>query len=158
MEKNKKKRKFSRFSIVCLLASILVVFGIRFALKGINMVNGQTDNFFTSISNLERQFKTMGKTHISRWILYINLSTDNLHVSHSEQKLILEIKHILLNIFAEVEVSFIAPYDDANYIVLTNSNAVVIREQIESCLNDINRILLKYSALNMTWRFMVLVF
>ena len=40
---------------------ILVSISIYFALRGINVANGQTGRSFTSISNLERQFKRMGK-------------------------------------------------------------------------------------------------
>ena len=127
---------------------ILVSISIYFALRGINVANGQTDRSFTSISNLERQFKRMGKARTSRLLLYINLSYDNLHISKAQEKLFLEIKHKLLDVFADGEESLVAAYDDTNYIILLSLNCETIREQIESCLNDLNKILLKHRALN----------
>ena len=59
---------------------ILVSISIYFALRGINVANGQTGRSFTSISNLERQFKRMGKARTSRLLLYINLSSDKTFV------------------------------------------------------------------------------
>ena len=65
-----------------------------------------------------------------------------------KEKLFLEIKHKLLDVFADGEESLVAAYDDTNYIILSSLNCETIREQIESCLNDVNKILLKHSALN----------
>ena len=99
-------------------AVLLVSIGICFAVRGIKVANGQTNNSFTSVSYLERRFNTIGKSRISRLILYINLSTDNLNISHSEQKLFLEIKNKLLDVFSDGKESFVAAYDNKNYIVL----------------------------------------
>ena len=126
---------------------VLAAIGICFAVRGLRAANGQTERSFTSISKIESRFKAMGKSR-SRLVLYINLSTDNLHISRSEQKLFLEIKHNLLNTFANGEESFAAAYDDKNYIVIANSDAETIKEQIETCINDINKILLKHCAFN----------
>lgn len=126
---------------------LLAAISICFAVRGLRAANGQTERSFTSISKMESRFKAMGKSH-SRLVLYINLSTDNLRVSRSEQKLLLEIKHNLLYTFANGEESFAAAYDDKNYIVIANSDAETIKEQIETCINDINKILLKHCAFN----------
>ena len=126
---------------------VLAAISICFAVRGLRAANGQTERSFTSISKMESRFKAMGKSH-SRLVLYINLSTDNLRVSRSEQKLLLEIKHNLLYTFANGEESFAAAYDDKNYIVIANSDAETIKEQIETCINDINKILLKHCAFN----------
>lgn len=126
---------------------VLAAISICFAVRGLRAANGQTERSFTSISKMESRFKAMGKSR-SRLVLYINLSTDNLRVSRSEQKLLLEIKHNLLYTFANGEESFAAAYDDKNYIVIANSDAETIKEQIETCINDINKILLKHCAFN----------
>ena len=126
---------------------VLAAIGICFAVRALRAANGQTKRSFTSISKMESRFKAMGKSR-SRLVLYINLSTDNLRVSRSEQKLFLEIKHNLLNTFANGEESFAAAYDDKNYIVIANLDAETVKEQIETCINDINKILLKHSAFN----------
>ena len=126
---------------------ILAAIGICFAVRGLRAANGQTERSFTSISKMESRFKAMGKSR-SRLVIYINLSTDNLRVSRSEQKLFLEIKHNLLNTFANGEESFAAAYDDKNYIVIANLDAETVKEQIETCINDINKILLKHCAFN----------
>lgn len=138
------------YIIIASLAIGVVVFaaiGICFAVRGLRAANGQTERSFTSISKMESRFKAMGKSR-SRLVIYINLSTDNLRVSRSEQKLFLEIKHNLLNTFANGEESFAAAYDDKNYIVIANLDAETVKEQIETCINDINKILLKHSAFN----------
>lgn len=126
---------------------VLAAISICFAVRGLRAANGQTERSFTSISKMESRFKAMGKSR-SRLVLYINLSTDNLRISRSEQKLFLEIKHNLLYTFANGEESFAAAYDDKNYIVIANLDAETIKEQIETCINDINKILLKHSAFN----------
>lgn len=126
---------------------VLAAIGICFAVRGLRAANGQTERSFTSISKMESRFKAMGKSR-SRLVIYINLSTDNLRVSRSEQKLFLEIKHNLLNTFANGEESFAAAYDDKNYIVIANLDAETVKEQIETCINDINKILLKHCAFN----------
>ena len=126
---------------------VLAAIGICFAVRGLRAANGQTESSFTSISKMESRFKLMAKSR-SRLVIYINLSTDNLRVSRSEQKLFLEIKHNLLNTFANGEESFVAAYDDKNYIVIANLDAETIKEQIEKCINDLNKILLKHSAFN----------
>lgn len=127
---------------------ILVSIGICFALRGVKAVNGQSERSFISISKMEHCFKKIGKSRISRLVIYINLSTDDLRVSRSEQKLLLEIKRKLLDVFANGEESFVATYDDTNYIVLASLDAETIRRQIESCITDSNEILSKYSAFN----------
>ena len=71
-----------------------------------------------------------------------------MRVSRSEQKLLLEIKRKLLDVFANGEESFVATYDDTNYIVLASLDAETIRRQIESCITDSNEILSKHSAFN----------
>ncbi len=126
---------------------VLAAIGICFAIRGLRAANGQTERSFTSISKMESRFKSMGKSH-SRLVLYINFSTDNLRVSRSEQKLFLEIKDNLLYTFANSEESFVAAYDDKNYIVIANLDAETIKEQIETCINDLNKILLKHCAFN----------
>ena len=126
---------------------VLAAIGVCFAVRGLKAANGQTERSFTSISKMESRFKAMGKSR-SRLVLYINLSTDNLRASHSEQKLFLEIKHNLLYTFANGEESFAASFDDKNYIVIANSDAETIKEQIETCINELNKILLKHSAFN----------
>ena len=127
---------------------ILVSIGICFALRGVKAVNGQSERSFISISKMEHCFKKIGKSRISRLVIYINLSTDDLRVSRSEQKLLLEIKRKLLDVFANGEESFVATYDDTNYIVLASLDAETIRRQIESCITDSNEILSKHSAFN----------
>lgn len=126
---------------------VLAAIGVCFAVRGLRAANGQTERSFTSISKIEGRFKLMAKSR-SRLVLYINLSTDNLRVSHAEQKLFLEIKHSLLYTFANADVSFAAAYDDKNYIVIANLDAEIIKEQIKTYINAINKILLEHSALN----------
>ena len=127
---------------------ILVLIGICFALRGVKAVNGQSERSFISISKMEHCFKKIGKSRISRLVIYINLPTDDLRVSRSEQKLLLEIKRKLLDVFANGEESFVATYDDTNYIVLASLDAETIRRQIELCITDSNEILSKHSAFN----------
>ena len=127
---------------------ILVSIGICFALRGVKAVNGQSERSFISISKMEHCYKKIGKSRISRLVIYINLSTDDLRVSRSEQKLLLEIKRKLLDVFANGEESFVATYDDTNYIVLASLDAETIRRQIELCITDSNEILSKHSAFN----------
>ena len=49
---------------------ILVSIGICFALRGVKAVNDRSEKSFTTISKMERRFKTFGKS-----ILYLNDTT-----------------------------------------------------------------------------------
>ena len=60
----------------------------------------------------------------------------------------LEIKDKMLDTFANDETTSIAAYDDTNYIVLTNLDAQTFRKQVESSIDDLNNILLKYDVFN----------
>ena len=127
---------------------ILLLIGIAFVLKGVKAVNEQCESSFISINKMERRFKAIGELGVSRWVIDINLSTDNLRISRSQQKLFLEIRDKLLEFFADNENSFVATCDDINNIVLTTLDAETIRKQIELCINDLNEIIIKHDAFN----------
>lgn len=127
---------------------ILVLIGIGFVLKGLKAVSEQSESLFTSINKMERRFKAIGKSAVSRWVLDINISTDNLRVSRLELKLFSEIKQKLLDFFANGKDSFVATYDDTNNIVLTTLDAEEIKKQIELCINDLNEVIMKHDAFN----------
>ena len=128
---------------VCLLAAA----GVFFALRGLKAAKEQNNKAFASISKIERYFNKLGSLS-SRSVLYINLSADNLRVSSSETNLFLEIKDRLLDTFANDNASFIAPYDENNYIVVANFGVETFEELAESCINDINKLLLKQNSFN----------
>ena len=126
---------------------VLATIGICFALKGLKAVNGRGESSFASISKMESHFNAMGKSR-NRVVLYISLLADNLRISRSEQNLFLEIKQYLLQTFANEEESFVSSYDDENYVVVAKMDAKIIKEEIEACINEINRILLEHSSVN----------
>ena len=122
--------------------------GISFALRGLKAASGQNDKSFVSMNKIDSRFKTMEKSHANRLVLYINLSTDNLRVSHTEHKLFSEIKDHMLDVFSNGDALSIAPFDDKNYIVFAAMDIETIRKSTDSYLNEVNKILIKYGVFN----------
>ena len=134
-------------TVLIIGVGILATAGVFFALRGLKAAREQNKKSFVSISKIERYFNNLG-TLSSRSVLYINLSADNLRVSSSETNLFLEIKDRLLDTFANDNASFIAPYDENNYIVIANFGVETFEEIAEPCINDINKLLLKNNLFN----------
>lgn len=127
---------------------LLAIIGIYFAVKGVKTANEETENDFTTISKLEKLFKKTGKSHMSRCVLYVSLSSDNPRDLQSERKLISEINDNLLETFSDMDKSYIAPYDEKNFVILANWDIKTTRKNVENYINDLNKILLNYGVLN----------
>ena len=127
---------------------LLAVIGICFAVKGIKTANGRASNEVTSINKIESKFKNLGKYRQDRCLMYISISSDNPRGLISESKILSEIKHSLLLAFSQQDSSDIAVCDEKNFVVLANWDEKTTRENVQKYQGELNRCLLKYSALN----------
>ena len=142
------KNPYVIIAVFILGVILLAIIGIYFAVKGVKTANEETENDFTTISKLEKRFKRTGKSYINRCVLYVSLSSDNPRHLQSERKLISEINRNLLETFSDVDESYIAPYDEKNFVILTNWDIETTRKNVEEYINNLNKILLNHSALN----------
>lgn len=127
---------------------LLAAIGVYFAIKGIKTVEGLAEKQFIPVGKIETVFNKLGKSREDRTVLYISLSADNLRGLFSEPDLLSEIKLILLDTLTSEENSFISVYDERNFIALLNCDSVSAKSKVEFCQAELNKCLLKYSALN----------
>ena len=127
---------------------LLAAIGVYFAIKGIKTVEGLAEKQFIPVGKIETVFNKLGKSREDRTVLYISLSADNLRGLFSEPDLLSEIKLILLDTLTSEENSFISVYDERNFIALLNCDSVSAKSKVEFCQVELNKRLLKYSALN----------
>ena len=127
---------------------ILGAIGVYFAIRGVKTANGHPENDFIAISKMESDFKRLGKQREDRCVVYVGVSSDNPIKSYSQSDVFSEMKHILLHAFSDGEDNNISIYDENNFVVLANWDFETTRQNIESCQVELNKCLLKYSALN----------
>ncbi|MBQ4087332.1 MAG: EAL domain-containing protein [Clostridia bacterium] len=136
--------------ITILVACILVLglVGAYFALQGVRAAKGKTEKDFTTIQKLEGIFGKMEKLRQNRCVLYISVSLDNVRSLYSDAKawqIYSGVKPMLLAVFGEAE---IAPYDQTNFVVLHSWDAEIVKARMNLCVEEVNRYLLKQSAIN----------
>lgn len=127
---------------------VLAAIGVYFAVKGIKTVEGQAEKQFIPVGKIETIFNKLGKSREDRTVLYISLSADNPRGLFSEPALLSEIKGILLDALINENNSFISVYDEKNFIALLNCDSASAKNEVEFCQAELNKCLLKYSALN----------
>ena len=127
---------------------ILGAIGVYFAIRGVKTANGHPENDFITISKMESEFKRLGKHREDRCLLYVGVSSDNPINSYSQSDVFSEIKFILLHTFSNDENNNISIYDENNFVALANCDFETARKNVESCQVELNKCLLKYSALN----------
>ena len=141
----------SPYAIITMFALcfvILISVGVYFALKGLRTAKGHIENDFISISKIEKDYKYSARHREDRWVLYISISSDNLHGTVSETGLISNVKRILLSTFAKNEDSSISLYGDNNFLAYTNWSEQELNETIDELQSNLNQCLLTHGALN----------
>ena len=135
--------------IICFI--ILAAIGVYFAIKGAKTANGSEEKDFVNLSKLKVSFEKSGKLKGDRCILYAKISLDNfrsLHSAHQTSVVFSEIKAVLLDAFSNGDESNIAIYGEKNFVVFSKWNIETARWKIENCFAELNKCLLKHSALN----------
>ena len=138
-------------TILVLCFIVLAAIGIYFAIKGAKTVNGSEEKDFVNISKLETLFVKSAKTKEDRCIIYAKISLDNfrsLYSAHQTANVFSEIKAVLLDAFSNRDDSNIAVYGEKNFVVFSKWNMETARKKIENCFGELNKCLLKNSALN----------
>ena len=138
---------YAIISIFALAVVGLAAIGIYFAIRGVKTAEGKTENDFVNISKMESIFKKGAKDLVDRDIMYISISSDNPRGLNREQKLFSEIKQTLLAAFSGEDV-VISAYDEKNFIALANWDVETVKANVEDCQDELNKVLLDHSALN----------
>ena len=138
-------------TLLILFFIILTAVGIYFAVRGAKTAKGSEEKDFINISKLEASFEKSGKLHEDRCVFYAKVSLDNfrsLYSAHQTSNVFSEIKTALLEAFSNGDVSNIAAYGEKNFVVFSKWNIETARRKIENCFGELNKCLLKHSALN----------
>ncbi len=135
--------------VLCFI--VLTAVGIYFAIRGAKTASGKDEKDFINISKMESAFEQAGKQQKDRCVFYAKISLDNFRSLYSAEKtanVFSEIKSILLESFSEGDDSNIAIYGEKNFVVFSKWSSETARKKIEKCFTELNKCLLKYSALN----------
>ena len=138
-------------TILVLCFIVLAAMGIYFAIRGAKTAKGSEEKDFINISKLEAAYEKFGKLREDRCVFYAKVSLDNfrsLYSSHQTSNVFSQIKTVLLEAFSKGDDSDIAIYGEKNFVVLSKCNIETARKKIENCFGEINKCLLKHSALN----------
>ena len=133
--------------IICFV--LLAAVGIYFAIRGVKTANGHLENAFSSISKLEKAFKMTGKQRLDRCVMYIGVSSDKSRSTYSEPNVFTDIKQVMLSAFPDNANGGISVYGDNSYIAFSGCDADVARKRCESCLEEINKCLIKHGSINL---------
>ena len=135
--------------IMCFI--VLGIFGIRFAVKGINAAKKNDVPEFLTVNKIKNLFERLSKSGSCRSIIYIGISFEDVRRLYSEARveyIFSEIKLILLNYFAAEEGCGIALYNRTDFMAVNNRGIKTTENNIECCVGEINKCLLKFHALN----------
>ncbi len=138
-------------TILVLCFIVLTATSIYFAVRGAKTAKGSEEKDFINISRLETAFEKSGKLREDRCVFYAKVSLDNFRSLYSAEKTLnvfSEIKTVLLEAFSNGDDSNIAIYGEKNFVVFSKWNMDTARKKIENCFGELNKCLLKHSALN----------
>ena len=140
--------------ITILVAFVLVLgaIGVYFAIRGVKTAEGTDEKEILSVNRLQNNFEKAGKERAERCILYVGISMESFLGLHSKAQAISvfsELKTALLGFFADDKNCNIAEYGETNFIVFQKKSEDSVRASIENCLSELNKCLLKHSALKM---------
>ena len=138
-------------TILLLWFIVLTGIGIYFAIRGAKTAKGNEEKDFINISKLESAFEKSGKLHEDRCVLYVKVSLDNFISLYCEEQALnvfSKIKEVFLEAFSNGDDSNIAIYEEKNFVVFTKWNMETARKKIDICFGELNKCLLKHSALN----------
>lgn len=135
--------------VICFI--FLAAIGIYFAVRGVKTANGNEEKEFINISKLESCFERAGKQREDRCVIYINAYMENFENFYKEAQvanILSELKGILLDSFSYGENGAISICGEKSFVAFTKWNMEEARGNIERCISELNKCLLKYKALN----------
>ena len=135
------------FFVLCFV--FLVIIGVFFAIRGMKTVTGkEEDKAFTSISKLESKFKKAAEQRGNRSVAYISISFDEFRGEQAKQKVLAELKRILLATFSNSEEAFISAHSEKSFIAFAKWDQDTAREKIKNCCSELNKCLVTHGVLN----------
>ena len=131
---------------------LLGAVGIYFAVRGVKTANGKEERDFTNVSGVESRFAKSKKLRGDRCVVYSSVflgNFRNLSTAAQTEKLLEEIKSILLDTFWNVDGGAIAPCGENSFVAFVEWNAALARENIEKCSEAIGDCLQSNNALGL---------
>lgn len=131
---------------------LLGAVGIYFAVRGVKTANGKEERDFTNVSGVESRFAKSKKLRGDRCIVYISVflgNFRNLATAAQCEKVLEEIKSILLTAFWNVDGGAIAACGENNYVAFAEWDADTTRANVETCREEIGKCLQNNNALNL---------
>ena len=135
-------------TVFVLCSVFLAAVGIYFAVRGIKAAEGRAEKAFVPIGKLESNFEKAASKYDNRSVMYINISADQMRDEQMKQKILKDLKQILLNCFCADEDVAICAYSENSFVALAKWSQESAKVKIESCCNEFNKCLLEHSALN----------
>lgn len=135
--------------IICFI--IMGIFGILFAVNGINAAKKNDVPEFLSVNNVKNLFERLSKSGECKSIIYIGTSFEEVRRLYSDaraENIFSEIKPILLKYFAAEESSEIAIYNRTDFVAVNSCGIKTAENNIECCADEINKCLLELHVLN----------
>ena len=135
--------------VFCFIIAGLV--GLYFALKCAKTANETEDKGFFGVKRIEKEYKKFSNLRKNKCLVYIGVSLDSMKILYSESKamrIVSSIKAVLIKVFASDVNSYIAEYGTKSFIGVNCWDEEKIKENIEKCISDINKILIENEAVN----------
>lgn len=136
-------------SLLILSCLLLCAACAYFWIKHKNTVQTGEKAPFSSISRIESVFSKLRGLRVTRNIIYISVSLENVRSLYSDAKawsLFSAIKPVFAKYFSNEPESYIAVYDMKNFVVLNTAESEETERIIKACTEEIDRILLSYNA------------
>ena len=132
--------------IICFV--FIGAIGVYFAIRGLKTASGNLEYDFLNTSKLESEFNRLGKNRSDRCVIYVDVSTENARDNYSEPNVFTDVKQILLQSFGMTDDGGICVYGEKNYLAVTDWDIELARQNIENCMSEVTKCILKYEAIN----------
>ena len=138
-------------TILAICFIILGVVGLYFTMKSIKTAKGTVEKNFCGLGKIENDFEKAGDMRKNRCIVYVSISLDGMKRLYSESMVMrmyeqikkILFQHLCLDINGEISI-----YGKSNFVALNGLEADGIKECIDGCYEEINKIIVKHSAVN----------
>ncbi len=138
-------------TIFVMCFAVMSIIGISCAIRGVRTAAGKADDEFSSLSKLGKDYKKAGKLRVNRSVLYIGVSLENfrrLNSNSETQKVVEELRPILLHHFYDGETADVAVFEETNFTAFTTWDEDLVEEKLDLFLGELNMDLKKHKALN----------
>ncbi len=138
-------------TILAMFFLLMCLVGVYFTFKSVKTARGTAGKSFCGIGKIESDFEKAGTFGKKRSVVYISISLDGMKRIYSEAKatrMYEQIKRVLLGHFCFGIGGEISLYGKENFVALNYLDAQDTAQSLDKCLEKLNEVLLKHSAVN----------